>query len=188
MPKLILATCLLLSSIAPAQTAPVPPATQPAINAALTGDWTGVLEYRDYSEPATSTKRVQLPTWLSIQPQPDGLKLHYIYDDGPTKTVEDSSTLIIDVAAATYKITDPDHTTTYKIEGLDKLKDGHGQLILLGPSIDNDKPAEARITLILRRNLLSWLEEVRPASSSESFAFRHLYTFTRAHPPAIPHP
>ncbi len=29
---------------------------------ALSGDWVGVLEYRDYSEPAGSTKQVQLPT------------------------------------------------------------------------------------------------------------------------------
>ncbi len=43
-----------------------PEPTKSALTQSLVGDWVGVLEYRDYSEPLTSTKRVQLPTWLQI--------------------------------------------------------------------------------------------------------------------------
>ena len=71
----------------------------------------------------------------------------------------------------------------YKIEGLDRLKDGRDKLSLLGPGRDNNKPAEIHTSLTIGRNLLIWLEEVRPAGSSEPFVFRHRYTFTRADPP-----
>lgn len=56
-----------------------------ALTAALLGRWVGVLEYRDYSEPPTSTKRVQLPAWLTIRPVPEGVFLESTYDDGPSK-------------------------------------------------------------------------------------------------------
>lgn len=36
--------------------------TERAVQQALIGDWAGYLEYRDYSEPPTSAKRVQVPT------------------------------------------------------------------------------------------------------------------------------
>jgi hypothetical protein len=52
---------------------------------ALTGEWAGYLEYRDYSEPPTSTKRVQLPMWLTVRSNAAGLSFHYIYDDGPPR-------------------------------------------------------------------------------------------------------
>ena len=71
------ATLLAAPLVLSAQTAPAPTATQPAqeLSRALTGDWTGVLEYRDYSEPPASAKRVQLPTWLSIRPTGPTLSL-----------------------------------------------------------------------------------------------------------------
>ena len=164
------------------------PHSQTDLNRALAGNWTGVLEYRDYSEPATSTKRVQLPTWLSITPSATSgsQTWHYIYDDGPTKVVEETDTITFDLPASTYTESDNNKPPRlYKVSGLDTLRNGTGQLILTGPGTDNNQPAETRITLTLRRNLLDILEETRPAASSEPFAFRHAFRFTRSTPPPL---
>jgi hypothetical protein len=157
-----------------------------ALQQALTGRWTGVLEYRDYSEPAGSTKRVQLPTWLTIVSGAEGLRFVYTYDDGPNKVLEEQETVVFDFAAKTYKAMENGHAwATYAVAGLDALKDGRGELVMTGPGTENDKPAEMRVTWTIRRNLLSILEETRPAGSAEAFAFRHRYVFTRAEAPSV---
>ncbi len=157
---------------------------QAPLRQALVGHWTGALEYRDYSEPAASTKRVELPTWLTISGQPEGLRFEYVYDDGPGKVVTEKDAVVVDVKAASYRVTGEDHTDQrYAVAGLESLKDGRGTLTLSGPGTDNKKPAEIRTTWVIRRNLLSWLEEVRPAGTGEAFVFRHRYTFTRAEAP-----
>jgi hypothetical protein len=52
---------------------------------AIQGNWGGSLQYKDYSAP---DKLVTLPTKLSITlTAPDEIAMHYVYDDGPTKTV-----------------------------------------------------------------------------------------------------
>ena len=166
----------------PAQT---PPGGRTSLSGALLGHWTGVLEYRDYAEPATSTKRVQLPTWLYIHSQGEALRFEYTYDDGPNKVVKSSPTVLIDEAAETYKVVPADGVAeSYTVSGLATLRNAHGTLILTGEGTDNKKPAQIRTTLVVGRNLLSWLEEVRPAGSTEPFVFRHRYTFTRAEAPA----
>ena len=157
---------------------------RPLCKCALLGNWTGVLEYRDYSEPATSTKRVQLPTWLGIKEAPEGIFFDYVYDDGPNKVVTERHVVVLDLRQKTYKVMSTDAVAViYVIAGADKLKNGRGELILTGEGKDADKPAEIRTTWTIRRNLLSWLEEVRPAKSEAPFAFRHRYTFVRAETP-----
>ena len=144
-----------------------------------------MLEYRDYSEPATSTKRVKLPTWLSVGNGDNKLNFHYIYDDGPNKVVDETLTISFDVPGSTLQITnDKGHVETYKVDGYNTLRSGRGDITLLGPTIDNDRPAECRIVIGVRRNLLTWSEEVRP-TSAVPFAFRHSYTFTRAQAPKV---
>lgn len=59
--------------------------------AAIEGDWTGTLTYRDYSPPHGL---VTLPTRLFVALQSgDELALHYVYDDGPGKTVHSYESL-----------------------------------------------------------------------------------------------
>lgn len=183
--RLLLLTAFLFATLLPAQTPAAAPAPAAAdIYAALVGHWTGLLEYRDYSEPPASLKRVQLPTWLTVSAAPAGLTEHFVYDDGPNKTVD--STQLITFTPTAYTETEPGKPTlSFQLSGFDKLKAGRGELILLGHTTDNNKPAESRITFTLRRNLLAWLEEVRVANSSEPFAFRHRYTFVRADAPAV---
>lgn len=53
--------------------------------AAVQGEWAGTLTYRDYSKP---DRLVTLPTRLFIAlGSPGELVLHFVYDDGPSKTV-----------------------------------------------------------------------------------------------------
>jgi len=160
-----------------------------ALETALTGRWVGVLEYRDYSEPAGSTKRVQLPTWLEIQPAPEGMRLVYTYDDGiypngTAKILEERDVVVFDTASKIYRAMENGKPwESYAVAGLDALKDGRGELVLTGPGTENNKPAEMRTTWTIRRNLLTILEETRPAGTQEGFAFRHRYVFTRAEIP-----
>jgi len=186
MRTLLLAAAFLTPCAIYAQTSAAIPQIQADLQQALTGNWTGVLEYRDCSEPATSTKGVQLPTWLTIKPAGSSQTWHYLYDDGPNKLVEETDTLSFDPSASTYTYTESDNgkpSHTYRVTGYTDLHTGRGQLILTGNGTDNDKPAETRITLTIRRNLLTILEETRPAASTDPFAFRHSFTFTRATPP-----
>jgi hypothetical protein len=189
MRKLLLVSVYMLPFGLAAQTplAAAPPAQiQTALTQALTGDWTGILEYRDYSEPETSTKRVQLPTWLHIAPSDGKLTWYFVYDDGPNKTVDETLHIALDVAAGTYAITnDHNRTEIYKVSGYTALSGGRGTLLILGPGTDNDKPVETRITLTVRRNLLQMIEENRPPTGTAPFVFRHSYTFTRATAPKV---
>lgn len=156
-----------------------------AVIQALSGEWSGYLEYRDYSEPATSTKRVQLPTWLTVSGSASPITMRYLYDDGPSKVVEEVEQVTIDAAKAAYRIRSGSGSeTSYRIEGLASLRAGLGALTLTGAGTDNNKPAERRITLTIKRNLVQLLLETRPAGSGEAFAFRHMYRFTRSRPPA----
>lgn len=183
MRTLVLSSFLLVFS-ASAQT--IPANLKADLQKSLVGDWTGVLEYRDYSEPVTSTKREKLPTWLSISTAGTAESWHYIYDDGPSKVVEETDTVAFDPAASTYSEADDDKPAqVFKVTGFETLTNGRGQLVLTGSGTENDKPSEMRITLTIRRNLLEILEETRPAGSAEAFAFRHAFRFTRAKPPAV---
>ncbi len=146
----LLVACLLLSAPSPAQTSAAtqpavssPAARQQALSAALLGKWTGVLEYRDYSEPVASIKRVQLPTWLTIGPAPEGLFFHYIYDDGPTKTVTEHNTVVLNLAQSSYRVMSTDSVAEqYTIARAENLKEGRGVLTLTGQGKDSGKPAD----------------------------------------------
>ena len=80
----------------------MPALAQESPGTAMVGKWVGVLEYRDYAEPPTSTKRVKLPTWLTVEGIEGGLQFRYIYDDGPSKTVTELERVRIDVPKARY--------------------------------------------------------------------------------------
>ncbi len=151
---------------------------------AMSGRWVGYLEYRDYSEPPTSNKRVQLATWLEIKPSDDGLTLHYIYDDGPNKIVESKETVKLDAAHARYVSEDNGKAREYHVSGFESLKGGLGTLILTGTGTENGNPAEFLVTLRVRRNILEWTEESRSPGAGE-FAFRHMVRVTRAQAPTI---
>jgi hypothetical protein len=146
------------------------------------GDWVGQLQYRDFGNDS----RVFLPTWLRISRTADGrsLQFDYTYDDGPTKTVKETSLLTIDPAAGTFTVTsDRDHSSdVYKLAGLSEFSaKGRGSLTLTGTGTENDKPVDVRITITVARNLYTYRKETRLAGAE--FLFRDAYTFTRKDPP-----
>ena len=145
---------------------------------ALLGKWAGTLEYRDYSEPAGSTKRVKLPTWLAIQKLGEGLQFQYVYDDGPAKTVTETALLRIDGAKAVWG------KESFAVEGLGKLREGRGTLILRGPGKENDRTVEVRTSVRVGRNILEITRET--GAFGEPMAFRHTYIFVRAVAPVVP--
>jgi hypothetical protein len=151
------------------------------IGEAVVGQWTGVLEYRDYRSDA----HVKLPTWLEVSSSAAGLTFHYVYDDGPKKVVDETEVVMIDAGKATYTIaaTAKQPADEAHITGLETLKAGRGTLILLGSGTDNGKKVDVRTTLHIGRNILEILREVR--SAGEEFKFRHAYTFTRAQAPQM---
>ena len=164
------------SAQAPSPSAPAPVST--GLNANMTGEWVGQLEYRDFQ----SDERVFLPTWLSMTPSGDGVsvKLAYTYDDGPAKTVKEVSTLAFALAGKTASVTsDRDRSSEqYSVAGLEEFaKLNRGTLVLTGPGKENDKPVDVRITLTLRRNLFTWVKETRTVGGE--FKFRDGYTLTR---------
>jgi hypothetical protein len=150
------------------------------IYAGLVGEWTGQLEYRDFS----SDERVVLPAWLTLKPSADGrsLRFTYTFDDGPTKTVVESSTVTI--AGGKYSMTsDGDQVTdTYRIEEGGAKAGFHGlKFALTGTGRENDKPVDVRITVTIEQNLYRYKKETR--SAGQEFNFRDEYVMTRRAPP-----
>jgi hypothetical protein len=181
---------MLLSAILSSVFVPSQPvvAQQPLVElaAALRGNWVGVLEYRDYSEPAGSTKRVDLPTWLTISGD-SAQSWHYIYDDGPAKTVQEQDTVLFDTAKGSFsESSNGKAAQVFRADGFEGLNAGRGTLQMVGSGTDGGKPTEIHLVVTIKRNLLELLEEVRPAASTEPYAFRHLYRMVRAQAPSTP--
>ena len=182
---LVVCSALLLPGVGGAQTSNSPSVSltdTKRLNQFMSGEWVGQLEYRDFR----TNERVFLPTWLTMTAGADGssVTLAYVYDDGPTKTVREESTLAISVAAKTATITsNGDHISeTYSVSGLEEFaKANRGTLILAGPGKENEKQVGVRITLMLRRNLFTLVKETR--HTGEDFKFRDGYTFTRKETP-----
>lgn len=153
-----------------------------ALQSALSGSWVGTLEYRDYSEPAASLKRVKLPTWLCVEMTEANLQFQYVYDDGPSKTVTEKSTVKIDAGANRYVVVSGDGKSeeSSEIAGMAGLRNGRGSLTLTGSGTENNTPVTVRTTMKIGRNILEILRET--AASGQPFAFRHAYTFVRATP------
>lgn len=75
-----------------------PPA---AAIAAIEGNWQGALEYKDYQPPF---KRVTLPTRIVVSASaPKEVAIHYVFNDGPNKTVHSYDRLLIDAENAVVK-------------------------------------------------------------------------------------
>jgi len=108
----------------------------PQFEAALTGSWTGTLEYRDYR----SDKRVTLPTTLVVsQAAPGMLTFAYVYDDGPGKTVKSQDRITVDAGKSTYRVQNGDGTYdgTFTAAGLAEFGSGSSMVTLMGKGDEN---------------------------------------------------
>ena len=152
---------------------PIPALSADRLYALWTGEWTGVLEYRDYQPPHG---RVSLPTTLAVARATDAaaLILRFVYDDGPKKTVKSTSRLTLDL---------PDRRLTWSDEGkatqpedtftlTDASPDGT-RLVFLGTQMDDNKTSRIRYTFTTAAN--SWRILKETTSDGPDFAFRHEY-------------
>jgi hypothetical protein len=173
---------LLVVFIALAGSAAEPSLDLSRIYASWTGQWTGVLEYRDYQPPHG---RVALPTTLSVTPAPDApaMILRFVYDDGPHKTVKSTSRLTLDLAARRLTWSDegkpatPGDTFT-----LTEASASGDRLVFYGQAIDDNKPSRVRYTITTAPS--SWRILKETTSDGPAFSFRHEYRFTHSSGPS----
>lgn len=156
--------------------------TMAAIHTNLLGTWTGTLQYRDYQ----SNEIVTLPTWLEVKLTADKhrLEFHYLYDDGPSKLVGETSRVTLDLDKNTFAVASEDgkDADVYQKSGADKRSlSGLGTLTMTGAGIENDKKVEVRILIRLGRNEYHYVRETRLPGGN--FQMRDAYTFTRRNPP-----
>ena len=157
-----------------AQTSPSPR----ALHAALGGRWTGTLRYRDYRD---STRFVSLPTVVEGTTAADSasVRLDYIYDDGPGKTVRSS-----DIFSLNAEMTEllwgsaegeraPSTFSVQRISGVGPLT-----LVVAMNGEDDNRQARIRETLIVDSSELRILKEVQ-CKADAPWVFRHEYVLRR---------
>ena len=171
-----LSLVLFLALIAPADAvAQAPSAAQ--VHAALRGRWVGTLGYKDYRRP---DRRVTLPTTIEGTSAPGGgVALHFIYDDGPGKTVVDDDVFMLAADRRTLRWSGVKDTVpaTFRVLSLERTNAQGLRLVVEREGEDDNAPATLRETITIRGDTLGILKEVRPAGSP--FSFRHQYALTR---------
>ncbi len=170
--RLLLAAACILPFAAHALYDP-PPA---AALAAVEGAWQGTLEYRDYQPPY---KRVTLPTRLFVTASsPKELSLHYIFDDGPKKTIHSYDRLLIDTEAGTVRFSGlkADDVTTATIV---RSATTDGVLEVIAETTQTNKGVEevTRYRLRLGSNAFDVLKTAGPKGAEGEF--KNQYSFKR---------
>jgi hypothetical protein len=160
-----------LSLASPATFALYDPKPDEAL-AAAQGEWSGSLTYRDYSKP---DRMVTLPTRLFVAlASPTELVLHFVFDDGPSKTVFSYERMQFDFSTK---------QVNWYAGSPDKPPQVHKIVALTGqgPSKQmvferSEEDATARFTLLLSSTELGLMkEEIQPSGASmlrNRFAFK----------------
>lgn len=141
--------------------------------AAAQGAWSGTLVYRDYQRP---DRTVTLPTRLFVAlAAPDRLTLHYVFDDGPGKTVYSYQSLQADFGAKALRWTTgaaEKTETAYRIAS-DERTGGTRRLVFEGDS-DGER---VRLTLELGERTLTLRREELDANGGASL--RNTFALSR---------
>lgn len=148
------------------------------LNVLLRGEWRGVLEYKDYQKP---DKRVTLPTTLSVANGfAEGVSMHWVYDDGPGKTVIEDDRFVMAADRATLDWTGlkDKEATIWTVRSYTRTSEGGLKVVMEREGMDDNKPATIRDTIVLSRMSFGVLKEVR-FGAGEAFTFRHEYRMTR---------
>lgn len=142
--------------------------------AALQGAWQGKLTYRDYSRP---DRMVTLPTRLFVAlAAPNELTLHYVFDDGPKKTVYSYERMVFDFERKT--LTWTSGTTNAKISQnritSSQSQDG-------GRSIAFERDGENGIIYryLMRLSPTGFSLSKDEGTPASGFQFRNKYEFAR---------
>ena len=147
---------------------------------ALLGHWAGMLEYRKFP----SEKRLLLPAWLDVTEAADGksLTMRYTFDDGTNDVIRETQRVTVSPTLRIWTekpVAQPEDV--YKVDGLEKLKDGRGTLVLTNDVVEGLGKVEARTTVTIASNIFIMEQEAR--APGQEFSFRHVYRFTRAEEP-----
>ena len=150
----------------------------------LKGAWRGALEYRDYQ----SGSKFELPMTSQIEVGLDNATITRVltFDDGPvTGMVYITTVSLFDKTAS--KVT---NAVFRKGRAVDVLIDdakvtayqdaSHWTIVYQHVGIDNEKPAEIRITETLIGNTLITLKEVKPVGAADKdYLFRNQVRLVR---------
>lgn len=151
----------------------------PYFSGALGGHWVGTLEYRDFG----NDRRVTLMTQRDIaRIDASSLDFSHVYDDGPGKTVRETSHVSVDPAHRRYVVRDDDERDAYRIveySGFAENTDA-GRMLLAGQGKGNAQPVVIRTSIVRSGSPLTILRESQ--GPGEPFKFRHVYRLTRTDP------
>lgn len=138
-------------------------------SAALAGNWTGTLDYRDYRKD----NRTTLPTVM----QSDGQSLSWTFDDGPGKTVRSSERWVFDATGKSLTITSGNPTAKPEIWQVAEARaaaDGKAvTLVLDGKGEENGRPVITRKVLTRQGGTLRITKMTR--APGEPFLMRQSY-------------
>jgi hypothetical protein len=153
-----------------ARTMPPPSADAgAALAAALAGNWSGTLDYRDYGNDG----RVVLPTILDAK----GLSLTWTFDDGPGKTVRSSERWTLSADGKSVTTASGDGRSSARIVQLDPIPAGGLTLVMEGSARENGRAVMSRTILTQEGDRLRLTEMTR--APGEPFLMRHSYEMTR---------
>ena len=155
-----------------------PPTARDTFYSALTGSWTGTLEYTDYQPPHG---RVHLPTTATIETAADrkSVVVHFVFDDGGGKIVKSDERIAVDAdgTALAWGNTAEGKPQAYTVRAL-ITTGGVTTLTAEGEGSDDDKPATLRETFTIAADSIQIVRDVRPKGAA-AFSFRHSYTLKR---------
>lgn len=137
---------------------------------ALSGRWTGTLDYRDYGNDSRTT----LPTILVS----DGQTLDWVFDDGPGKTVRSSERWQVDDAGRSLTIAGGGKPETWQVAEARASETGdRATLVLEGSATENGRTVMARKILTREKARLRITKMTRAAG--EPFLMRQSYELRR---------
>lgn len=161
-------TCL------PAQATPSPR----TLHAALGGKWTGALRYRDYQD---STRFVSLPTVVDGTAAADSasVRLDFVYDDGPGKTVRSGDTFALNADASALVWGPSDGKRAPSTFAVQQISGGNPYTLVVEMNGEDDnRKARIRETLTVGASELRILKEVQ-FTADAPWVFRHEYRLRR---------
>ncbi len=135
------------------------------VEKALAGNWSGTLDYRDYS----SDSRATLPTLMTS----DGKALAWTFDDGPGKTVRSVERWDTAADGRSLTIAANARSETWRVAEARTAADGSLTLVLDGESLENDRRVIARKVLTRSATTLRISKMTRLAG--EPFLMRQSY-------------
>lgn len=142
--------------------------------AAIEGEWSGTLQYRDYQPPHA---QVTLPARVFVVALgPDALGLHYIFGDGPGKVVHSYEQWSFDLAARTLSWFSgkPGHPSRARALASDRSEDATRTFVF-----DCQGQGETGKRYTLQLGARAWTFQEEEARTDGTWQRRNRYDFTR---------